>query len=111
MLESDNQKKIPDVEFTFVGEEKSEEERRKEIEELLKKRNEILDSMGIIVSSDPKKEENYPRSEVEKNITGKMKAGIIGFAIGDALGVPVEFLSRTILQAAPIKNMIGYGSH
>lgn len=111
MLESDNPKKIPDVEFTFVGEEKSEEERRKEIEELLKKKNEILDSMGIIVSSDPKKGENYPRSEVEKNITGKMKAGIIGFAIGDALGVPVEFLSRSILQITPVKNMIGYGSH
>ena len=41
----------------------------------------------------------------------KMKSGIIGFAVGDALGVPVEFLSRDLLQKRPIKEMIGYGSH
>ena len=41
----------------------------------------------------------------------KMKAGIIGFAVGDALGVPVEFLSRDLLQKYSLKNMIGFGSH
>lgn len=41
----------------------------------------------------------------------KMKAGIIGFAIGDALGVPVEFLNRNLLQNNPVRDMIGYGSH
>ncbi len=41
----------------------------------------------------------------------KMKAGIIGFAVGDALGVPVEFLNRDLLQKCHINNMIGYGSH
>lgn len=41
----------------------------------------------------------------------KMKAGIIGFAVGDALGVPVEFLNRDLLQRRPLKEMIGYGSH
>lgn len=41
----------------------------------------------------------------------KMKAGIIGFAVGDALGVPVEFLDRELLQEHPLKEMIGYGSH
>lgn len=41
----------------------------------------------------------------------KMKDGIIGFAIGDALGVPVEFLNREILQNHQVKDMIGYGSH
>lgn len=41
----------------------------------------------------------------------KMKSGIIGFAVGDALGVPVEFLHRDILQKHPINEMIGYGSH
>ena len=40
-----------------------------------------------------------------------MKAGIIGFAVGDALGVPVEFLSRDLLQKYSLKNMIGFGSH
>ena len=41
----------------------------------------------------------------------KMKAGIMGFAVGDALGVPVEFLNRNLLQKNPVKDMIGYGSH
>ncbi len=44
-------------------------------------------------------------------MTEKMKAGIIGFAVGDALGVPVEFLNREVLKNHPIKDMIGYGSH
>lgn len=41
----------------------------------------------------------------------KMKSGIIGFSVGDALGVPVEFLNRKTLQRNPVKEMIGYGSH
>lgn len=38
-------------------------------------------------------------------------AGILGFAIGDALGVPAEFKSRTTLKYKPINDMIEYGSH
>lgn len=41
----------------------------------------------------------------------KMKAGIMGFAVGDALGVPVEFLNRDVLQRRPLKEMVGFGSH
>lgn len=41
----------------------------------------------------------------------KSNNGIIGFAIGDALGVPVEFKSREELIQYPIVEMIGYGSH
>src|SRR6516225_6524493 len=33
-----------------------------------------------------------------------------GVAIGDALGVPVEFKTRAYLQDNPITDMIGYGS-
>ena len=44
-------------------------------------------------------------------ISDKMEAGIIGFAIGDALGVPIEFLNREILIRNPIDDMIGYGTH
>jgi len=40
-----------------------------------------------------------------------MKNGIIGFAIGDALGVPAEFKSRNELERYPIKNMVGYGTY
>lgn len=37
------------------------------------------------------------------------KNGIIGLAIGDAMGVPIEFSTREKLQNNPIKEMIGYG--
>ena len=33
-----------------------------------------------------------------------------GFAVGDALGVPVEFKSRDYLKNAPVEEMIGYGT-
>lgn len=34
-----------------------------------------------------------------------------GHAIADALGVPVEFMSREDLKADPVKDMMGYGTH
>jgi ADP-ribosylglycohydrolase len=36
---------------------------------------------------------------------------ILGVVVGDALGVPVEFMSRERLKAAPIKDMVGYGTY
>lgn len=41
----------------------------------------------------------------------KIIDGIIGFAIGDALGVPAEFKSRDELKMKPIIDMVGGGSH
>lgn len=41
----------------------------------------------------------------------KVRAGVIGHAVGDALGVPVEFASRNQLKAFPISDMEGYGTH
>lgn len=41
----------------------------------------------------------------------KSKNGIIGLAIGDALGVPVEFKTREELKISPITDMIGYGTY
>ncbi len=40
----------------------------------------------------------------------KIKATCFGFAIGDAMGVPVEFKSRENLQSSPITGMTGNGS-
>lgn len=40
-----------------------------------------------------------------------VRAGIIGHAIGDALGVPVEFSSRSRLNQCPVHDMEGYGTH
>ncbi len=41
----------------------------------------------------------------------KIKGGLFGVCIGDALGVPVEFVSREKLKYAPIDRMIGFGTH
>ena len=37
--------------------------------------------------------------------------GILGLAVGDALGVPVEFQSRESLRQNPVTDMRGYGTH
>jgi ADP-ribosylglycohydrolase len=41
----------------------------------------------------------------------KIKAVVIGHAVGDALGVPVEFASREELDKAPVTDMEGYGTY
>lgn len=35
--------------------------------------------------------------------------GIMGVVLGDALGLPVQFLSREELDANPVTDMIGHG--
>lgn len=41
----------------------------------------------------------------------KLHSAIVGLAVGDALGVPVEFLSREELKQSPVTEMMGYGTH
>jgi len=36
---------------------------------------------------------------------------LFGLAVGDALGVPVEFLSRDSLRHHPVKDLQGFGTH
>lgn len=43
-------------------------------------------------------------------IKRSLKDGILGFAIGDALGVPVEYYTREELQKHPVTNMTDYAS-
>ena len=52
------------------------------------------------------------KAKINKNIpkTSAINA-VIGFAIGDALGVPVEFTTREERKKQPITEMIGYGTH
>lgn len=38
-------------------------------------------------------------------------SAIMGFVVGDALGVPVEFKSRIELKKEPVTDMKGYGTH
>jgi len=37
--------------------------------------------------------------------------GVMGLSFGDALGVPVEFMTREELKRNPVKNMRGYGTY
>ncbi|MEZ0611096.1 ADP-ribosylglycohydrolase family protein [Fibrella sp. WM1] len=41
----------------------------------------------------------------------KITAALFGLAVGDALGVPVEFQRRAALVAEPVTTMQGYGTH
>ncbi|MBF4466049.1 ADP-ribosylglycohydrolase family protein [Flavobacterium sp. LC2016-12] len=41
----------------------------------------------------------------------KIESGLFGLAIGDALGVPVEFESRSYLKQNPVSEMTGFGTH
>lgn len=41
----------------------------------------------------------------------KMRGGLYGLAVGDALGVPVEFMPREELDKQPVTEMQGYGTH
>ena len=43
------------------------------------------------------------------NIETKILGGLVGFAIGDALGVPIEFTPRK--KDNPLTEMVGFGSH
>lgn len=40
-----------------------------------------------------------------------MKSVLFGVAVGDALGVPVEFKSRETIKENPVTDMIGYGTY
>ena len=48
---------------------------------------------------------------MEDSGTDILKAALFGVAVGDALGVPVEFTSRRQLDAFPVTDMRAYGTH
>lgn len=41
----------------------------------------------------------------------KCIASIVGLVVGDAIGVPVEFVNREMLKRNPVVGMRGYGTH
>jgi ADP-ribosylglycohydrolase len=44
-------------------------------------------------------------------LKSKIQAAFFGVAVGDALGVPVEFKSRESIKNNPVMDMIGYGTY
>lgn len=46
-----------------------------------------------------------------KEYSYQIKSALFGLAIGDALGVPVEFKTRNEISKKPITDMIGYGTY
>lgn len=55
--------------------------------------------------------EKMPQANHSFNYPEKIKAMLFGVAVGDALGVPVEFKSRQALAENPITDMTGFGTH
>jgi len=48
-------------------------------------------------------------NDIIKNVFEyKVKSGLFGVAIGDALGVPVEFKTRDYLRSSPVQDMMGF---
>ncbi len=45
------------------------------------------------------------------DMANQIHAALLGHAVGDALGVPVEFCSRDYLKRHPVFDMTGYGTH
>ena len=41
----------------------------------------------------------------------RILGGLWGSLVGDALGVPVEFMHRSVLQAGPVQRMRGFGTY
>ena len=48
---------------------------------------------------------------MKKLSVDKIKAVMLGHAVGDALGVPVEFCDRAELDEKPVTDMVGYGTY
>ena len=46
-----------------------------------------------------------------KGTLKQINAALFGVAVGDALGVPVEFKSRQTISKNPVTDMIGYGTY
>jgi len=51
------------------------------------------------------------KEEINKMMKSKIESGLFGLAVGDALGVPVEFQSRAYLKENPVTEMFGFGTH
>lgn len=67
--------------------------------------------MSIDKEYDNRNARKAEMSKINFNEGYKIKDGMFGLAIADAVGVPAEFKSRDILKKRPITDMVGYGTH
>lgn len=44
-------------------------------------------------------------------ISGRLRGALLGLTAADALGVPAEFRSRSVLERNPVTEMFGYGTY
>ena len=58
-----------------------------------------------------KKLEPVEMKKAEEHYADKIKSVLFGVAVGDALGVPVEFKSRQTIRKNPVSDMRGYGTY
>ena len=57
---------------------------------------------------------NFFNTKNKKHVIGKderIKGSLFGFFVGDALGVPVEFINRDALKKNKVTKMLEYGTH
>ncbi len=65
-----------------------------------------------MVKQDKLRVDRKTKDVVMRMLTGKqIEETILGLAVGDALGVPVEGHGRADLAERPVRDMLGYGTH
>jgi ADP-ribosylglycohydrolase len=53
----------------------------------------------------------FSNTNQEIKVTDEVMSVLFGLAVGDALGVPVEFKSRETIRRNPVKGMVGFGTY
>ena len=64
-------------------------------------------AMRLAQSSNPPATSPLLRARFEERVRGALWGAIVG----DALGVPVEFKLRSVLDQSPVRDLQGYGAH
>lgn len=78
---------------------------------------ETIEQMDFVKDYSNYFENKNIQTPVEKNFSDclsrvkEIKSALFGVAVGDALGVPVEFKSRQTIRKNPVTDMIGYGTY
>jgi len=75
---------------------------------------EEMENTPMVEFTDEEMEEirlSVEMEQAEEGCSDKIKSVLFGVAVGDALGVPVEFNSRQTIRKNPVTDMRGYGTY